>query len=212
MSDIYVHISAGDGPEECQWVVVQLANAYQKEAKANGLTAEIIWEGGVVKLAPSLLLKISDSTGNSDIEAFCAPRLGTVRWIGQSPIRKHNKRRNWYVGVTITPEIAEVPGLEERDIRYQAIRASGPGGQHVNKTSSAVRATHLPTGISVTAQEERSQFVNKRLTRIKLAMIFEAKGEQAAQTGKRNVWKANKSLERGNEVRVYAGADFKVKL
>ena len=56
-----------------------------------------------------------------------------------------------------------------RDIRYEAVRASGPGGQHVNKTDSAVRATHLPSGLSVKVQTERSQHANKRLARALLA-------------------------------------------
>lgn len=211
MTETYLHISAGDGPAECAWVVVQLAGAFVREGKTEGLRVEIVWSDGPTKTAPSsLLVKISDTPkAKTARDVFCSARLGTVRWIGQSPFRNHHKRRNWFVGVTRPPEPADIPGFDERDIRYQTMRASGPGGQHVNKTSSAVRATHVPTGISVTSEEERSQFANKRLSRIKLALIFEEKAARATRNAKQELWKSNKALERGNEVRVYAGGDFR---
>jgi len=91
------------------------------------------------------------------LDVFLEGRVGSVQWICQSPFRKNCKRKNWFVGVysICTPE--DTPYLDLKDVRFSVMRARGPGGQHVNKTNSAARAEHGPTGISVTAQEERSQ-------------------------------------------------------
>jgi len=207
MNTVFLHITAGDGPRECQWVVVQLALVFCKEAKAEGLSADIMWEGESQSVARSLLLKITGKMA----DRFVKLREGTIRWIGQSPFRKNHKRKNWYIGVSKAPDIANVVEFNERDIRYQTLKASGPGGQHVNKTESAVRAMHIPTGIIVTAQEERSQFANKRLTRIKIAMLLEAQKEAAKNRQQDILWTNHKSLERGNEVRAYEGIKFKLR-
>lgn len=204
MSTCYLHISAGDGPQECQWVVVKLALSFCKEAKAHGLMGEIL-DDDFSKTAPSLLIKVSGEAS----EAFAGMRTGTIKWIGQSPFRPHHKRKNWYVGVSRPPTLEEIPGLKDSDISYQSMKASGPGGQHVNATQSAVRATHIPSGHSVVAREERSQHANKRLCKIKLAMLFEAQKSKAEGDNKDALWRANKGLERGNEVRVYRGEKFR---
>ena len=101
--------------------------------------------------------------------------------------------------------------LKEEDIDYQATRASGPGGQHVNKTDSAVRATHRPTGLVTTAQEQRSQHANRKLARLKLALLLEERREQSQAQGRTAEWTIHNRLERGNPVRTYAGPRFTLK-
>lgn len=207
MNETILNITAGDAPKECQWVAVCLAAAYCREAAKLGLTAEVLWDGEAQNTAPSCLVKIVGK-GADD---FIRPRVGTVRWIGQSPFRRHHKRKNWYVGVSKAPDIAEVPELCEVDISYQTLKASGPGGQHVNKTESAVRATHHPTGLTAVSQAERSQFANKKITRLKLAMLLQARRVDAQSQRDTAMWTAHKTLERGNEVRIYEGTKFRLK-
>ena len=111
----------------------------------------------------------------------------------------------------MAPQPEAMIDLKEEDIDYQAMRASGPGGQHVNKTDSAVRATHRPTGLVTTAQEQRSQHANRKLARLKLALLLEERREQSQAQGRTAEWTFHKQLERGNPVRTYAGPRFIVR-
>jgi peptide chain release factor len=100
-------------------------------------------------------------------------------------------------------EISSFPAWNEKEVSYESMRSSGPGGQHVNKTESAVRATHLPSGISTTASDERSQAMNKksateRLKNKLLGSYVEKQNEQV-----REKWLEHHSLERGNAVKVF---------
>ncbi|WP_336981231.1 peptide chain release factor H [Altererythrobacter fulvus] len=202
MSEAILHITAGKGPQECRWVVAQLARAFGREARSAGLACTVL--DGLEDLPASLLLRIE----GEGAAAFAAPRIGTVQWVGTSPFRPSHKRRNWFVGVALAPEVEAIRDLSEEDIDYQAMRASGPGGQHVNKTDSAVRATHRPTGLVATAQEQRSQHANRKLARLKLAIMLEARRESADDDARKSQWQAHQVLERGNAVRVYTGDKF----
>jgi peptide chain release factor len=202
MTEIILHLTAGQGPAECEWVVAELCRLWGREAAAAGLCCEPIEP--IEGPAPSALPRVS----GEGAEAFAAARTGTIRWIGTSPFRPLHKRRNWFVGVTRAPLADEVPDFSEDDIRYQTLRASGPGGQHVNKTDSAVRATHVPTGLSTLSQDQRSQFANKKIARLKLAMLFDEQRRAAEAGGYRALWDQNRQLERGNAVRTYEGARF----
>ena len=108
-------------------------------------------------------------------------------------------------------EIEDTPDLQERDIVYQAMRASGPGGQHVNKTDSAVRATHVPSGLTTVSQNQRSQHANKKVARLKLALMLRERREREVAEGKSARWAQNHQLERGNAVRTYEGVAFRLR-
>jgi len=165
MTEVILHITAGKGPQECRWVVARLARAFAREARDAGLASEVL--DGTEDLPASVLLRIA----GEGAPGFAAARVGTNQWIGTSPQRPAHKRRNWFVGVALAPLPDTLPDIGERDIAYQARRASGRGGQHVNKTDSTALATHLPTGLAATGQEQRSQHGNHKLARLKLAII-----------------------------------------
>lgn len=206
MPEIYLNFTAGAGPRECHWVVVQAATALVSDAVAMNLRAKILREDEThLKEAESLLVRIS----GKEAQTFADGWVGTIRWIGTSPYRPHHKRKNWYIGVqkSVTPET--VPSLLERDIRFQSMRARGPGGQHVNTTDSAVRVTHMPSGVSVVAMEERSQHANRKLARIKLATIFAEKEAERIKSIRTEAWRQNNALERGNEIACFQGPKFK---
>ena len=203
MTEILLHLSSGQGPQECEWVVAELAHALCREGAVAGLACELVEP--VTGPVASALLRVS----GAEAEGFAATCIGTIRWVGTSPFRPLHKRRNWFVGVQRISADAETPDLRDEDIRYQTLRSSGPGGQHVNKTDSAVRATHLPTGLATLSQDQRSQFANKKIARIKLAMLLDDRRRADEAGGKRALWYQNRELERGNAVRTYEGERFR---
>jgi len=168
------------------------------EARQNGFEAEVVeCEEGVVK---NTLFSAVALLQGDNLDEFIASWEGSVLWIAQSPYRKFHKRKNWFVGVQrlAVPEISD---WDKREISFQTLRASGPGGQHVNKTETAVRATHLPSGISVVASDNRSQLQNKRLAaerlQVKLAMLKQEKILASEQDN----WQNHNRLLRGNPVK-----------
>ena len=203
MTDVILHLSAGRGPRECEWVVEQLTYAFCREARAEGLTCE---PADLVRgPCPSSLLLVSGCGS----DPFAMARTGTIRWIGTSPFRPLHKRRNWFVGVERISETEDSFEFRDQDIVYQTLRASGPGGQHVNKTDSAVRATHKPTGLTTLSKDQRSQFTNKKIARLKLFTLLQQRRLCEAAENKRILWHQNQDLERGNAVRSYVGKAFK---
>ena len=205
MTEAILHLTSGKGPDECRWVVAQLAKAFADEAARIGVTCEVL--DAQDELPASLLMRVS---GDGAL-AFVRERTGTILWIGESPFRPRHKRRNWFVGVALAPVPEDVPDLRDSDIDFQAMRASGPGGQHVNNTDSAVRAIHRPTGLVATAQEQRSQHANRKLAKLKLAMVLEERRSGATEQVRQEQWSVHQQLERGNPVRTYDGPKFKLR-
>jgi peptide chain release factor len=119
-----------------------------------------------------------------------------------------HKRKNWFIGIfEIEPQNSGL--VSENDIQYQAMRSSGAGGQHVNKVSSAIRATHLPTGIAVVSMDSRSQHQNKKLATERLLKILEDETLQQLKNHVGKQWDNQLNIQRGNPVRVFTGTDFK---
>lgn len=132
---------------------------------------------------------------------------GSIQWICQSPFRPHHKRKNWFIDISILKEYKE-QGKEDR-IRYEVCHSRGKGGQNVNKVSTAVRAIHIPSGISVIAMEQRSQLQNKKLAYIRLMEKLKEKASQERDAIEYQNWNEHNQLQRGNPIRIYKGLDFK---
>lgn len=205
---IWLQITSGRGPVECQLAVMHLANHVLGEAEAQGLTANLIEcvEGDCRGGARSALL----SLGGQGAKLYAERNAGTVLWTCRSPLRPQHKRKNWFVGVDIlTPPDRESRIIRPEDVVFEAMRASGPGGQHVNKTESAVRATHKPTGLVATAREERSQAMNKKLALARLADMAARATARDKADADRDRWREHDALERGKPTRAFEGPDFR---
>ena len=199
MERTYIQITSGRGPAECCRVVSKVVEIMLKEARKQGIYAEVT-EREEGELNRTLLSAVLFFAGEN-LDRFVDSWEGTVQWIAQSPYRKFHKRKNWFVGVQCLP-VFEENILNESDLRVQTLKASGPGGQHVNKTESAVRVTHIPSGISVTASDERSQLQNKKQAIERLKIKLAAYEQERAMAFVQSNWQNHNELERGNPVRV----------
>ncbi len=166
---LWLQLSAGRGPAECQRVVARLLPILVAEATALGLGTELLEAvpGAAAATLSSALVAVAPKVYGSDPAALAAGWVGTVQWIGKSPFRPHHKRQNWFVGVE-SFDLPTQPSWNDRDIQISVLSASGPGGQHVNKTQSAVRVVHVPTQLAVVSRQERSQHQNRRLALARL--------------------------------------------
>ncbi len=204
--DKIIQITSGRGPAECTWVVAQVLKKVLQDATAFNLKATVLQheagqENGTVESAIVLL------EGNQ-VEVFTSSWVGTIQWIGKSAFRKFHKRKNWFIGV-FEIEKSKERTFSEKEIQYQAMRSSGAGGQHVNKVSSAIRATHVPTGLSVVSMDSRSQHQNKKLATERLLVKLQEELLQQIKNQFQSQWTNQLQIERGNPVRTFEGSDFK---
>ena len=203
MDRIIIQISSGRGPVECSRVVALLKEKIMKQAlRADIKIEELDSTAGPVK---GTLYSATLQASGPQLEAFSREWRGTVKWIAQSPYRKNHKRKNWFAGVSIF-NVQELPAWDPRDVQFETCRASGPGGQNVNKVETAVRGMHIPSGIQVLAMDSRSQLQNKKLCLERLqAKVLAWQMEQLMQQQQER-WQLHNVLERGNEVKTITEA------
>ncbi len=196
---IYLQITSGRGPAECCRVVALVLEKMLKQAKELELSADVLdrEQGEINRTLYSATLSLEGDKCDGVVNEW----EGTIQWIAQSPYRIYHKRKNWFIAVN-TFEVPDVKDINEKELEYQTLRASGPGGQHINKTESAVRVIHIPSGLSVTASDQRSQLQNKKLATERLMIKLASwNTEQLMRVAQEN-WNNHNSLQRGNPVKV----------
>ena len=211
MDTILLSVSAGSGPEECAHAAALTVEAILREVQSradldirvNVTESEKSGKKGNIR---SALLAFE----GKDAKAFANSWTGIIQWIWKSRYRPHHKRKNWFVQVKPYTEPAPGDLFTQADVRFETAKASGPGGQYVNKTESAVRAVHVPTGKSAVAREERSQLFNKRLALGRLESLFEDERKEKEKQSRSCLRHSHWELERGNPIRIYDGETMKL--
>ncbi len=195
-----LHAGAG-GTESCDWASM-LCRMYQRWADKHGFQTEMIdFLDGEEAGLKSVTLEIK----GENVYGYLKSEHGVHRLVRISPFNAAGKRQTSFVSCDVMPDIEEDLDVEinEDDIRVDTYRSSGAGGQHINKTSSAIRITHYPTGIVVQCQNERSQHMNKdkamQMLKAKLYLLKQQENMEKESGIRGEV----KEIGWGNQIRSY---------
>ena len=204
-----LRLNAGaGGTESCDWCGM-LYRMYTRWAEKRGFQVE---ELDMLEGDEAGIKSVSFQINGENAYGYLKSEHGVHRLVRISPFNAQGKRQTSFVSLDVMPEITDDLDVEikDDDIRIDTYRSSGAGGQHINKTSSAIRITHFPTGIVVTCQNERSQFQNKdkamQMLKTKLYML---KQEENAQM-KDGIRGEVKDIAWGNQIRSYVMQPYKL--
>jgi len=207
--DAIVEIHPGAGGLEAQDWAEMLLRMYLRWCERRGFRAELVeqqpGEGAGIKSA-TLTVQGPYAFGYMKAES------GIHRLVRISPFDANARRQTSFASVLVLPDIEEEIAIDIRDedLRVDTYRSSGAGGQHVNKTDSAVRLTHLPTGIVVACQNERSQHKNKSMAmKILKARLFELERQKQDQK-MAELAKGKKKIDFGHQIRSYVLAPYRM--
>ena len=195
-------LNAGAGGTEAMDWCSMLYRMYQRWADKKGFTTEVLdfLDGDEAGLK-SITLQVN----GENAYGYLKSEKGVHRLVRISPFNAAGKRQTSFVSCDVMPDIEEDLDVEINpdDLRIDTYRASGAGGQHINKTSSAIRITHLPTGIVVQCQNERSQFQNKdkamQMLKAKLYLLKQQENAEKLSDIRGDV----KDINFGNQIRSY---------
>lgn len=208
--DAYLEIQAGSGGTEAQDWAQMLMRMYLRWCDVRGFTVDIEeMSRGEVAGVKGAMLRISGDYAYG----WLRTESGVHRLVRKSPFDSGNRRHTSFASIFVMPQIdADIDvEINPAELRIDTYRASGAGGQHVNKTDSAVRITHLPTNIVVQCQSQRSQHKNKAAAMNQLrAKLFEQ--EQRKQEDlKQDLSSAKTDISWGNQIRSYVLDDSRIK-
>lgn len=201
-NNAFLFIQAGAGGTEAMDWAQMLARMYSRWVERHGFSIEVIDEHpGDVAGLKSITFKIDGENAYGWLKS----EIGVHRLVRISPFNANGKRQTSFASVDVWPDIDDAIEIEinEKDLRIDTYRSSGAGGQHVNKTDSAVRITHIPTNTVVTCQNERSQFQNKDMAmKILRSRLYELelKKREAEENA---ALAAQKKIEWGSQIRNY---------
>lgn len=210
VNSAFVDIQSGSGGTEAQDWAEMLLRMYLRWCEAKGFKVDLI------ENSPGDVAGIKSATFEVSGEyafGWLRTEIGVHRLVRKSPFDSSNKRHTSFAAVFVSPDIDNDIDIEidPSDVRTDTYRASGAGGQHVNKTDSAVRLTHLPTGVVVQSQSQRSQHQNRdkcwQMLRAKLYELEVQKRKDVAQKDEDN--KAD--IGWGSQIRSYVLDDSRVK-
>ena len=197
-----IRLNAGaGGTEACDWSSM-LYRMYTRYADRNGFSVEVL---DMLDGDEAGIKSVTFQVNGENAYGYLKSEKGVHRLVRISPFNAAGKRQTSFVSCDVMPEIEEDLDVEinDDDLRIDTYRSSGAGGQHINKTSSAIRITHLPTGIVVTCHNERSQFQNKdkamQMLKAKLYMLKQQENEEKISGIRGEV----KDIAWGNQIRSY---------
>jgi len=202
IGNCYITISGGAGGTEAQDWAAMLLRMYLRYCERMGWESEIMdktdgQEAGIK--SATVYIKGEMAYGYLKCER------GTHRLVRLSPFNAKNLRQTSFALLEVLPEITDTAevAIDPSELRIDTFRASGAGGQHVNKTNSAIRITHNPTGIVVACQNDRSQQRNKSqaMNMLRAKLLEKKRGEQEKE--KQNLKSATKSADFGQQIRSY---------
>jgi peptide chain release factor 2 len=209
-NNAFLEINAGQGGTEAQDWAEMLLRMYLRWIEAHGFGAEIIEvSGGEVAGIKSATVQVCGPYAYG----WLRTETGIHRLVRKSPFDSGNRRHTSFAGVFVSPEVDDEVDIEinPADLRIDVYRASGAGGQHVNRTESAVRITHNPTGIVVQCQNDRSQHKNKATAMKQLkAKLYELE-MQKRRARAQAVEDTKADIAWGNQIRSYVLDQSRIK-
>ncbi len=209
-ADCYLDIQSGSGGTEAQDWAEMLLRMYLRWAESKGFTTEVmeVSDGDVAGIKSATIKVTGDYA-----YGWLRTETGVHRLVRKSPFDSGNRRHTSFASVFVYPEIDDNIDIDinPADLRIDVYRASGAGGQHVNKTESAVRITHIPTGIVTQCQNNRSQHSNKDQAMKQLkAKLYEL--EMLKKNAEKKQMEENKSdIGWGSQIRSYVLDDSRIK-